>query len=160
MNRGPQDPYRFEISELDPSIAKFVERTEKFPYNGFDYEYGVLHPDVANVHNAVGMFGGQNLIASSAIPELILPAYLTHEIQCNRERAGEIGRCASVETGLLQEADPEILAFLLSERLKTFEDLVILMKIDVEEPANPFYAEIAGTTKLLRQKVAELGIVS
>ena len=158
MTRGPNDPYRFDISELHPDIAKCVERTDIFQFEGSDYEYGVLNPSVAPIHNVVGMLNGQNLIGSSTIPDQLKLFYLGHEILCNRVNAGIEGRCASVEAKLITEATSDVLRLLLQERLRTFEDLVRVYKISLEHPESAFHAEIAGTTIYLRQKVAELGI--
>ncbi len=156
MNRGPADPYRFVPDELHPSIQDKLVGRGNFVYLNADYEYGILDPSAAPIHNVVGMRNGQNLIASSAIPPELLPMYLGHEIQCNRLRAGEAGRCASVESGIIEGADPKIVEMLLTARMKTFEDLVALYGIDVENPEGDFYKEIAGTTKLLRSKIAAM----
>ena len=158
MNRGPSDPYRFEIDELHPEIAKHVERTDIFHFQGVDYEYGVLNPAVAPVYNAVGMSNGQNLIGASTIADDLKPFYFGHEILCNRLQAGQEGRCARIETGLVEVATPEILIQLLQARRRTFEDLVSRYTIDLQHPANPFHAEIAGTTLYLREKMEELRI--
>ena len=160
MSRGPNHPYRFEKSELHQSVADKVLRTDTFQYRDQDYEFGVLDPSVAPVHFVVGMPNGQNLIASSEIPPNLLPFYLGHEIQCNRLRAGQDGRCASIESGLIQEATEETLRELLKARRQTFEDLVTVYEIDLANPADPFRKEIAGTTLFLRQKMKELRMES
>jgi len=160
MKRGPSDPYRFDPTELHPSVREKILKTDVFSYRDAYYEFGVVDPRVAPVHFAVGMPNGQNMFASSAIPPYILPLYLEHEIQCNRLRAGEVGRCASIEEQVIQRADPAILRQLLEARQRTFEDLITHYKIDVQNPADPFTKEIAGTMLYLREQMKKLNVTA
>lgn len=158
MQPSPLEPYHFRPEELHPHIQKHLEGTAEFHFNEQDFTYGLLNPAVAPVHNVVGMYGGQNLIASSAIPSDLLPLYLQHEIICNRIRYNEDGRCADIESKLLEEIPQEMVVRLLKERHRTFEDLALLNEIDLQNPEAGFKAEIAGTTLFLRRKIKELGL--
>jgi hypothetical protein len=152
-------PYSFEAGELHASVAEKLQGTRQFNYKGQTYEYGVLDPSVAPIHYAVGMYGGQNLIASAEIPEgPILNLYLGHEVECNRLRADTRGRCAAIETDLLTEVPADLLSLLVQHRHWTFEDLLRLYKIDPELPESDFYAEIAGTALTLRRRMKELSL--
>lgn len=152
-------PYSFDANALHPSVAEKLQCTRQFEYKGEAYEYGVLHPSVAPIHYAVGMYGGQNLIASAEIPEgPILQLYLGHEVECNRLRADTRGRCAAIETDLLTEVPADLLPQLVQHRHWTFEDLLRLYKIDPQQPTSDFYAEIAGTALHLRGRMHALGL--
>lgn len=154
--RDHMQPYRFDKSELHPSIADKLVGTSVFRHGEEDFEYGILDPSVAPIHYVVGMPNRQNLIASSAIPEDLLSIYLGHEIECNRLRAGELLRCVSVEQQLIGNVQRPQLQRVIEARSRTFGDLMKLYNIDPTNPANDFAREIAATAAWLEKTRTEL----
>jgi hypothetical protein len=101
---------------------------------------------------------GNNLFASTGVPKELLPYFLTHEVRCNRMRAGEEGRCRSIEAEIVETVAPELQTPFLLARRKMFDGLVALNKIDIESPADPLATEIAGTYKYLIAECLKRGL--
>ena len=153
------EPYRFDPQQLPGPIRDKLVGTDVFPHGGVDYTYGLLDPSVAPIHYVVGMNGGQNLVASVEIPKgILLTTYLTHEILCNRVRAGEDGRCAATEQGLIESVTADDLRLVIGHRRRTFEDLLRIYGIDPESVHDPLHREIAGSAIYLRDMARRLGL--
>jgi len=149
------DPYHFYDEELHSSVKPHLVRTDLIEHKGIEYEYGVISQDAApDIPNFVGMPNGQNLFISEGTPPDLAPFFLKHEIECNRLRFGEIGRCQSIEAELLDGAPPEISERLLQARLDMFEAIAVKYDINPDSPPEEegIPREIAGTLAYLRQQ--------
>jgi hypothetical protein len=159
-----QTPYIFDLDgpRQEDNLDLFRENlvtTGQLEHKGEDYTYGVIKKELAkHIPRFVGMPGGNNLFASNEIPETDITHSLRHEIECNRLRMGEVGRCRKIEEELLSNLDPQIHAHLVRTRYETFKGLCAHYKID---PANPptedgLKKEIFGTFQFLLERLETL----
>ena len=154
-------PYTFDLdnpSKDDDDLVMLrrnVLSLADFAYKGQIYRFASIKRQAFEaVPDFVGMPGGNNLYASAAINPQFIPHVLGHEIECNRLRVGEVGRCCAIEEELLGNLNPAFRRRHIEVRFEMFRALCAHYEFDPDNPPkdDELRREIAGTYQFLRVK--------